>query len=60
MEKAIKNAKTVEQAMELYIRYTGKESFLCVFGKDEEVVSLPLFDAWEHRSRSSDRIAASA
>jgi len=64
---AVKNAKTVEQAMELYIRHIGRESFLSVFKQNEEkpmLAPLPLFDEWERRrhtrAQSSDSLAASA
>jgi hypothetical protein len=60
---ALRDTKTVEDAMELYIRHIGRKLFLHVFAKKQEsekpnLIPLPLFDEWEKRSRKA-RVATS-
>jgi hypothetical protein len=52
--EALRNAKTTEDAMELYIRHIGKKSFRTVFGrtsKRKTLAGTPLFDEFERRTR---------
>lgn len=56
--ESLRETKTVEDAMELYIRHIGRKAFLLVFSKKQEsvkpnLIPLPLFDDWEKRSRKA-------
>lgn len=54
---ALRDSKTAEEAMELYIRHIGRSSFRSVFGRktteQKMLAPLPLFDEWERRARQT-------
>jgi hypothetical protein len=60
--KAISNAQTIEDAMELYIRHVGMESFLCMFTPTPPDKQLLLFEVKPSRRDTQpqlrDRVAA--
>jgi len=52
-------AKTAERAMELYIRFVGRHSFVKLFEeklKEKRLAPTPLFDDFEHRRQAREKL----